>query len=345
MSDVKNIDGNVQRLTWTVCPSPILSRSTRMSRERRAAHPVLAPASAEVWPSLPLQAWQETYATLHMETQIVGKIRSALTPRINHWWNVTLYVSSCGLTTSPIPYGSGSFEITFDFLRHRLLVETTWGESRSLALAPRPVAEFYRELMASLADLGIQVSIWTTPVEIPNPIPFEQDQEHRSYDPEYAQRFWRLLIQADRVMTQFRSRFLGKSSPVHFFWGSFDLAVTRFSGRPAPPHPGAPNVADSVTREAYSHEVSSCGFWPGGMGHEAPVFYAYAYAEPDGFAGYPVQPQEAYFDEAFHEFLLPYDSVRTAKEPDELLLAFLQSTYEAAANLGGWDRAALERAT
>jgi Family of unknown function (DUF5996) len=315
-----------------------------MASDRTAPHPVVQPARDETWPSLPLQEWQDTYATLHMETQIVGKIRLALTPRINHWWNVTLYVSSRGLTTSPIPYRAGCFEIIFDFLHHQLLVETTWGESRALALEPRPVAEFYRELMAALADLGIQVSIWTTPVEVPDPIPFEQDHEHRSYDPEYAQRFWRLLIQADRVLTKFRARFIGKSSPVHFFWGSFDLAVTRFSGRPAPLHPGAPNVADSVTREAYSHEVSSCGFWPGGTGHEAPVFYAYAYAEPAGFAGYPVQPSEAFYDEAFHEFLLPYDAVRTATEPDEALLAFLQTTYEAAADLSGWDRAALERA-
>jgi hypothetical protein len=298
---------------------------------------------AEVWPSLPLEAWQDTCATLHMMTQIAGKIRMALTPLVNHWWNVPLYVSCCGLTTSPIPYGTGTFEITFDFLHHQLLIETNGGESRSLVLKPRPIADFYRELMAALAELGIQVSIWTTPVEVPNPIPFEQDQQHRSYDPEYAQRFWRLLVQADRVFTQFRARYLGKVSPVHFFWGSFDLAVTRFSGRPAPPHPGAPNVADSVTREAYSHEVSSCGFWPGGAGYEQPAFYAYAYPAPEGFSDYPIQPREAFYSQAFGEFMLPYDVVRTATDPDEALLAFLQSTYEAAAIRGRWDRAALER--
>jgi hypothetical protein len=298
----------------------------------------------EVWPSLPLEAWQETRATLHMKMQIVGKIRSALTPLINHWWNVPLYVSCRGLTTSPIPYGSGAFEITFDFLRHQVLVETAWDERRSLALEPRPVAEFYRELMAALSDLGIQVSIWTTPVEVPDPIPFEQDHVHRSYDPEYAQRFWRILLQSDRVFTRFRAPFLGKASPVHFFWGSFDLAVTRFSGRPAPPHPGAPHMADAVMREAYSHEVSSCGFWPGGAGSEAPAYYSYAYPEPDAFKGYPVQPQGAFYDDALREFVLPYDAVRTAKDPDALLLAFLQSTYEAAADAGRWDRAALERA-
>jgi hypothetical protein len=205
------------------------------------------------------------------------------------------------------------------------------------------VAEFYRETMAALAELGIEVKIWTTPVEVPEPIPFEEDHEHKAYDAEYAQRFWWVLVQADRVLTEFRSRFLGKVSPVHFFWGSFDLAVTRFSGRPAPPHPGAPNVADSVTREAYSHEVSSAGFWPGGAGLEAPAFYAYAYPEPDGFKQYPVQPAEAYYHRDFGEFVLPYEAVRTANAPDEALLAFLQSTYEAAAELGNWDRAALER--
>src|SRR6266852_7741581 len=247
----------------------------------------VAPApSGEAWPSLPLEAWQDTYATLHMWMQIVGKIRLALCPLENHWWNVTLYVTSHGLTTSPIPFGSGDFQIDFDFIDHQLKIETSHGGTRSLALAPRSVADFYRETMAALAALEIQVSIWTTPVEVPNPIPFEQDTEHRSYDPEYAQRFWRVLVQADRMLKQFRAGFLGKVSPVHFFWGSFDLAVTRFSGRPAPPHPGAPNVADSVTREAYSHEVSSCGFWPGGGGVDA-VFYAYAYPGPDGFKQYP----------------------------------------------------------
>jgi Family of unknown function (DUF5996) len=299
----------------------------------------------DAWPSLPLEAWRDTYATLHMWTQVIGKIRLELTPRINHWWNSTLYVSSRGLTTSLIPYGSGGFAITFDFLDHQLRIETSEGGSRSIPLAPRPVAEFYRETMASLGALGIKVSIWTTPTEVPNPIPFEQDFEHKAYDGEYARRFWRILIQADRVFTEFRSRFLGKVSPVHFFWGSFDLAVSRFSGRPAPPHPSVPYVADVVTREAYSHEVSSCGFWPGGAGFEAPAFYAYAYPAPDGFDQYRIQPAEAFYSKEFGEFLLPYDAVRSAQAPDEALLPFLQSTYEAAANLGHWERAALERAS
>ena len=300
--------------------------------------------ATDVWPSLPLDAWQNTYATLHMWTQVVGKIRLALAPKINHWWQVPLYVTSRGLTTSPIPYGTRTFQVDFDFRDHRLCIETSDGDRRSFALVPRSVAAFYQETMAALRSLDLEVTIWTTPVEVPDPVPFEQDDEHAAYDPEYAQRFWRILVQADRVFTQFRSRFLGKVSPVHFFWGSFDLAVTRFSGRPAPRHPGAPSVADFVTREAYSHEVSSCGFWPGGGGIDAPVFYAYAYPEPDGFAEYPIQPREAYYSQDLREFLLPYDVVRTADTPDDVLLAFLQSAYEAAANLGKWDRAALERA-
>ena len=300
--------------------------------------------ATDVWPSLPLDAWQNTYATLHMWTQVVGKIRLALAPKINHWWQVPLYVTSRGLTTSPIPYGTRTFQVDFDFRDHRLCIETSDGDRRSFALVPRSVAAFYQETMAALRSLDLEVTIWTTPVEVPDPVPFEQDDEHAAYDPEYAQRFWRILVQADRVFTQFRSRFLGKVSPVHFFWGSFDLAVTRFSGRPAPRHPGAPSVADFVTREAYSHEVSSCGFWPGGGGIDAPVFYAYAYPGPDGFAEYPIQPREAYYSQDLREFLLPYDVVRTADTPDDVLLAFLQSAYEAAANLGKWDRAALERA-
>jgi hypothetical protein len=299
---------------------------------------------SEAWPSLPLAAWQDTCATLHMWTQVVGKIRMELTPLINHWWNTTLYASPRGLTTSLIPYGSGGFEISFDFLNHELRIETCSGGRRSFPLVPRPVAEFYHETMASLAALGIDVSIWTTPVEVPNPIPFEQDYEHKAYDPEYAQRFWRVLVQATRVMTQFRSGFIGKVSPVQFFWGSFDLAVTRFSGRPAPPHPATPNVADSVTREAYSHEVSSCGFWPGGFGLDA-VFYAYAYPEPAGFKEYPVQPGATSYNRDLGEFLLPYEAMRTADVPDQLLLSFLRSTYAAAADLGHWDRTALERET
>jgi hypothetical protein len=298
----------------------------------------------DTWPSLPPEAWRDTYATLHMWTQVIGKVRLALAPRINHWWQVPLYVTSRGFTTSPIPYGTRTFQIDFDFLGHELRIETSAGDRRALALAPRSVADFYRETMAALRSLGIEVSIWTTPVEVQDPVPFEQDRAHAAYDPEYAQRFWRILVQADRVFKEFRSRFLGKVSPVHFFWGSFDLAVTRFSGRPAPAHPGAPNVADVVTREAYSHEVSSCGFWPGGGGVDTPVFYAYAYPEPEGFRAYPIRPGEAHYSSELGEFLLPYHAVRAAAAPDEVLLAFLQSTYEAAADLGEWDRAALERA-
>ncbi len=309
------------------------------------ASPIGGTDFSAVWPSLPVSAWQDTYATLHLWTQIVGKIRLALAPPINHWWQVTLYVTSRGLTTSPIPYGTRSFQIDFDFLDHRLITTTGEGAMHSFALAPRSVAEFYQETMAALRSLGIQVSIWPVPVEIPNPIPFDQDDQHAAYDPEYAQRCWRLLTQAARVLTEFRARFIGKDSPVHFFWGSFDLAVTRFSGRLAPVHPGAPKVADFVTREAYSHEVSSCGFWPGGYGIEEPVFYAYAYPEPEGFKDYPLQPPEAYYDSTFREFMLPYQAVRTASSPDETLLAFLQSTYEAAANLGKWDRKSLERSS
>ncbi|HEY9671129.1 MAG TPA: DUF5996 family protein [Waterburya sp.] len=297
------------------------------------------------WPSLPLAAWQDTYETLHMWTQIVGKIRLALVPQINHWWNSTLYVTPRGLTTSTMPYGTRTFEISFDFLDHHLQIETSDGITRRIALVPRSVADFYQDVMGTLHEIGIEVRIWTRPQEVQEPIPFEQDYNHAAYDPEYAQRLWRILVQADRVMTVFRSRFIGKSSPVHFFWGSFDLAVTRFSGRRAPEHPGGvPNMADWVTREAYSHEVSSCGFWPGGGAVVEPVFYAYAYPAPEGFQDYPIQPKEAFYSSQMQEFILPYEAVRQADNPDEILLTFLQSTYEAAANLGNWDRAALERA-
>jgi hypothetical protein len=298
---------------------------------------------SEDWPHLPLDAWETTRATLHIWTQIVGKIRLALAPTINHWWHVPLYVTCRGLTTSPIPYGARTFQIDFDFIDHRLSIATCDGGREAFALEPRSVADFYAEIMGRLRSLGLETRIWTTPVEIADPIPFERDHEHVAYDPAFANRFWRALVQADRVLTAFRGRFCGKVSPVHFFWGSFDLAVTRFSGRPAPPHPGAPNVADIVTREAYSHEVSSCGFWPGGPGMPEPAFYAYAYPAPDGFARAKVEPETAFFSEGFGEFLLPYRSLREAADPDEVLLRFLQSTYEAAADLGGWDRAALER--
>ncbi|MGQ4646223.1 DUF5996 family protein [Lyngbya aestuarii] len=297
-----------------------------------------------VWPSLPLADWQDTYATLHLWTQIIGKIRLALAPQLNHWWQSTLYVTPRGLTTASIPYETRNFQISFDFLDHQLQIDGSDGITQRIALAPRSVADFYQTVMATLREIGIEVRIWTMPQEVAEPLPFEQDYQHAAYDPEYAQRFWRILVQVDRVMTVFRSRFIGKSSPVHFFWGSFDLAVTRFSGRRAPEHPGGvPNMADWVTREAYSHEVSSCGFWPGGGSVVEPVFYAYAYPIPEGFRDYPIQPREAFYSSEMQEFILPYEAVRQADDPDGVLLAFLQSTYKAAANLGHWDRAALER--
>jgi hypothetical protein len=296
------------------------------------------------WPSLPFTEWQDTYATLHRWTQIVGKIRLAHAPPVNHWWQVPLYVTCRGLTTSSIPYGARSFQIDFDFIEHRLTIGTTDGATDSFPLRPMSVAAFHRELIGRLGALGLEVKIWTMPVEIANPVAFEKDHAHAAYDGAYAHRFWRILVQVDRIFTQFRARFVGKVSPVHFFWGSFDLAVTRFSGRAASPHPGAPNVADRVTREAYCNEVSSCGFWPGGAGMEQPVFYSYAYPAPPGFAEAPVEPSAAFYSRDFGEFLLPYDEVRRAAAPDTMLLDFLESTYRAAATLGKWDRAALERA-
>jgi hypothetical protein len=292
------------------------------------------------WPELPLDAWQDTYATLHMWTQIVGKVRLALSPRINHWWEVPLYVNARGLTTSPIPYGDGIFEIQFDFIEHKLSIHTSWGSSRGLALKPQSVADFYAEFMSALRSLGIEVKIWTMPCEVPNPVRFGDDTQHAAYDPELAHRFWQILILCDSVFQEFRSRFIGKDSPVHFFWGSFDLAVTRFSGRRAPERPGA----DSITREAYSHEVISAGFWPGGGEIKGPAFYAYAAPEPAGFAEQPVQPADAFYHPQLHEFLLMYDDVRRSASPRQALLSFLQSTYEAGANLGCWDRKELERA-
>ena len=280
---------------------------------------------------------------MHLWTQIIGKIRLAQAPLINHWWQVPLYVTSRGLTTSPIPLAASSFQIDFDFIDHHLRIQTSKGMTEQFRLSPCSVAEFYREIIGRLRALGIDIRIWTMPVELENPIPFEADTKRAAYDPEYAHRFWQALVQADRVLTAFRAPFLGKSSPVHFFWGSFDLAVTRFSGRRAPVHPGAPNLADFVTREAYSHECSSCGFWPGGPGMPEPAFYAYAYPAPDGFQDAPVRPQAAGFNKILGEFVLPYEAVRRSSNPDCALLDFLQSTYEAAANLGNWDRAALER--
>ncbi|HEX8282142.1 MAG TPA: DUF5996 family protein [Pyrinomonadaceae bacterium] len=298
---------------------------------------------AGAWPGLRFEEWRETCATLHMWTQVVGKVRLAQAPHVNHWWQVPLYVSARGLTTTAVPYGPRVFQIDFDFIAHRLRIETGEGDSRELALAPRTVADFYREFTARMGELGLDVKIWTTPVEVENPVPFERDEGHKSYDPEYANRFWRALVHADRVFQKFRSRFTGKCSPVHFFWGSFDLAVTRFSGRPAPTHPGSPGVADSVTREAYSHEVSSAGFWPGGAALPEPIFYSYAYPEPEGFKDSPARPERASYNNDFKEFVLPYEAVRASADPERDLLDFLQDTYEAAATRGNWDRAALER--
>ena len=298
---------------------------------------------AAEWPALPFEGWRETCATLHMWTQVVGKVRLAQAPHLNHWWQVPLYVTSRGLTTSPVPYGQRTFQIDFDFHSHHLRIETHDGGAREMALTPRTVADFYGEFDSLMKGLGLEVKIWTTPVEVPDPIPFEKDETHRSYDPEYANRFWRALVQSERVFQQFRAGFVGKCSPVHFFWGSFDLAVTRFSGRRAPEHPGTPGVADSITREAYSHEVSSAGFWPGGPALPEPIFYSYAYPEPGGFNAARVGPASAYYNTDFKEFVLPYEAVRTSDGPDAALLEFLQTTYEAAADHANWDRAALER--
>jgi hypothetical protein len=295
------------------------------------------------WPDLPYEAWKETCATLQLWTQIVGKIRLGLTPWLNHSWHVPLYVTARGLTTSTIPYRDRSFEIAFDFNRNMLDVAASDGGHQAIALQPRTVAEFHALMLAALEELGITVPISDYPCEIAGAIRFSQDRQHGAYDAHYARRFWRVLLQVDRVLKQFRTGFIGKASPVHFFWGSFDIAVTRFSGRPAPPHPGgAPGLSDAVMREAYSHEVSSAGFWPGGGGIDHAAFYSYAYPEPEGFRATAVRPQRAFFNNQMGEFLLPYDAVRTAMDPDAALLDFLQSTYEAAANAGKWDRAALE---
>jgi len=294
---------------------------------------------SEVWPALPLSAWADTYATLHMWTQIVGKVRLELCPRVNHWWEVPLYVSARGLTTSPISYGQGVFEIEFDFIDHKLNVVTSSGEARSIRLEARAVADFYVEFMNLLHSLGIEVSIWNMPQEVPDPIRFDQDRIHSAYDPYYAHLFWRILLNVDSVFKEFRARFVGKSSPVHFFWGSFDLAVTRFSGRRAPERPGA----DPVTREAYSHEVISVGFWPGGGDVQGAAFYAYAAPQPAGFAERPVRPGTAFYSKQLGEFLLMYDDMRASKSPKNALLEFCQSTYEAAADLGSWNRSELEK--
>jgi hypothetical protein len=295
--------------------------------------------SPSLWPELPLEAWKDTYATLHMWTQIVGKVRLALSPRVNQWWEVTLYVTPLGLTTSPIPYKDGIFEVEFDFIHHRLLIRTSRDTERVMALAPRSVADFYKEFMHCLASLDIRVKIWKMPCEVPNPIAFDRDTQHASYDPEYANRFWRMLVSVDEIFKEFRSRFIGKNSPVHFFWGSFDLAVTRFSGRRAPAREGA----DPVTQEAYSHEVISAGFWPGGGEIKGPAFYAYAAPESSGFAEAQVGPAKAFYHSQMHEFLLMYDDFRNASDPRAELLEFLQTTYEAGARLGNWNRKELEK--
>jgi len=295
------------------------------------------------WPELPYAAWKDTYATLHLWTQMVGKIRLVQTPWLNHSWHVVLYVSPRGLTTSAIPYGDRTFQLDFDFLNHVLLASTDDGSVRQIGLFPRSVAEFYADLMQSLAELGIEIHISEMPNELPEPIRFSEDRTHASYDPDYVQRLWRILLQVERVLYEFRTAFIGKCSPVHFFWGSFDLAVTRFSGRRAPLHPGGvPFLPDAVAQEAYSHEVSSAGFWPGNDVIPYPAFYSYAYSEPSGFARAAIRPVEAFYSEDLSEYILPYEAVRTAADPDQALMDFLSSTYEAAASLGKWDRAALE---
>src|ERR1041385_6340946 len=295
------------------------------------------------WPELPYAAWRDTCATLHLWTQIVGKIRLARTPWLNHSWHVTLYVTARGLTTSPVPDRARSFQIDFDFIDHVLRIATSDGGQRLVPLVPQSVATFYEAVMEALAGLGIDVHIDDMPNELPDPIRFAEDKVHASYDRDAAHRFWQVLRQVDRVFAKFRTGFLGKSSPVHFFWGSFDLAVTRFSGRRAPLHPGGvPHLPDSVAQEVYSHEVSSAGFWPGGGGIDYPAFYSYAYPAPDGFRTSQVKPDTAFFSDALGEFILPYDAVRTSADPETTLLDFLQSSYEAAANSAKWDRAALE---
>lgn len=297
---------------------------------------------APVWPDLPYQTWRETAATLHLWTQIVGKLRLALTPWVNHGWQVPLYVSAHGLSTSPIPVGTEILEVEFDFVGHRLVARTSRGQEGVLPLAPQAVADFYFQTMSLLRDLGVTVAIDEMPNEVADPIRFSRDRSHVSYDAAAAHRFWRVLVQADRVLKVFRSGFLGKASPVHFFWGGFDLAVTRFSGRAAPLHPGGmPGLPDAVTREAYSHEVSSAGYWPGTEAFPQAAFYSYAYPEPEGFRDRPVTPGTR-FDATLGIFVLPYDAVRTAEQPDALLLDFLSTTYSAAADAANWDRKALE---
>jgi hypothetical protein len=325
-------DGFLRRLTHS-----------RLRRGLAIVHRIMLNTPV-AWPALPPVAdWKDTYTTLHMWLQIVGKIRLELAPWINHSWGSALYLTARGLTTSPIRRRDGAFTIELDFVDHALVITNSDGARRSFALEPMTVAHFYERTLAALGELGVQVRIFKRPVEVVDAIPFDQDREHASYDPAVVTRVWRAFMHAERVLTEFRARFIGKVSPVHVFWGAFDLAVTRFSGRTAPKHPGgAPNCANWVMEEAYSHELSSAGFWPGaGLGEAA--FYSYAYPAPPGFAAAAVQPSQAYFHAALGEFILPYEAVRSAPDPDQTLLSFLQSTYEAAANLARWDRAALER--
>lgn len=301
--------------------------------------PEAGPANLPGWPALPLDAWRDTYATLHMWMQIVGKICLALTPLTNHFWNIAFQVTPRGLTTPPMTSGAITLTMTFDFIDHQLLIAASDGRVERLALEPRTVADFYQQIMDLLERMGVEVRIWTTPVEIPDPVPFERDTAHRSYDRAPVEAFWRILVAVKPTFERFRSSFIGKSSPVHFFWGSFDLAVTRFSGERAPERPGA----DSITREAYSHAVISHGFWPGSSALQEPAFYAYAAPEPAGFKGAAVAPAAAYYDAQLSEFILPYEAVRTSASPAGDLAAFLHSTYDAAAGLAGWDRSRLER--
>ena len=299
---------------------------------------------SDAWPDLDYAAWKETRETLHLWTQVLGKVRLKKAAPVNHWWHVPLYVSARGLTTSSIPDGDRAFEMLLDFVDHRLVVACSDGRVADFTLEPMSVAEFYARTMQTLRSVGVEVRNYTTPAEIPGALPFEQDDAHTAYDPAAVGRFWRALVRMQAVFETFRGRWLGKCSPVHFFWGSFDLALTRFSGRRAPEHPGVAVMPDFITREAYSHEVSSAGFWPGGEGLEEAIFYAYAYPAPSGFADAPVRPPAARYDSMMSEFVLPYAAVRRAPSPEAALLEFLQSTYEAVADLGGWDRAALERA-
>jgi hypothetical protein len=312
-----------------------------VAETKRAPSP--DPAHSGDWPSLPFEAWRDTHSTLHLWLQIVGKIRLAQAPWVNHSWHVSLRVTARGLSTLAMPHGTRALQIDFDFIGHQLIVHSTDGKRGSMALEPKSVATFYRELMALLRELELPVTITREPSELRDPIPFAQDEQHRSYNPEYANRFWRVLLQAERVLDIFRARFWGKSSPVHFFWGNADLALTRFSGRRAPEHPGGrPHLPDWVLRDAYSHECFECGFWPGEAENPQPVFYCLAYPEPDGFRTAKIKPRGAHYSEALKEIVLPYDAVRLAPSPDATVLEFLQSAYEAAAQLGGWDRSALD---